>query len=196
MLLETRLYVISADITLAAGDDEYELDAALSTDPLAVLDIVNSDNRPLDRVSVEEIHELRRGTNPTGTNVYKYALDGANLLLLYPTPGTSPGALTAYYVPKPTEMSQSSHDPATATYGGIPAEFHDALEYYACFRMASYDDDASSQMGLLYKQLFDEEIAKIRKWKRQRGGRTLGPARIGRPGFKRVPTDPSADWRR
>lgn len=194
VLLETHLYVISGSITLTASDNEYELNDALSTDPLAVLDIKNSDGYSLDRVSVEEIHDLRRasGGTSTGTTMYKYALDGANLLLLYPTPGSNPGSLTAYYVPKPTEMSAAGNDPSATTYGGIPSEFHDALEYYALMRMASYDDDASSQMGMKYEQDFEKELVRIRKWVRNRGGRKLGRARVGLGRAKHVPSDPSA----
>lgn len=190
VLADLHLYVITGTITLAANDNEYELTDALSTDPLAVLKIINSDNVPLERVSVEEIHDLRRGT-PTigGSYVYKYALNGANLLMIYPTPNAS-GTLTAYYVPKPTEMSSAAHDPATTTYGNIPVQFHPLIELWACYRMASADDDASSGMGQTYKQLYDQGVFQARREMRKLGGRKLGPVRrsLGR---RSVPRDPS-----
>jgi hypothetical protein len=186
VLLRTHCRVTTATTNLTANEDDYEL----PSDVLAINNVLNADGRALDRVSVEEMHWLRRGDSATGGDVYKYAVDGANLLMIYPTPDTA-DTLTLYYVPKPTEMSAAGNDPSVTTYGGIPVEFHEAIEMYALWRMASYDDDGSSQMGQVYRAQFDQGIREARKFIRNRGGRKLGPARIGRR--TRVPHSPSAD---
>ena len=189
VLIRTRCRVAVATVDLTADEANYEL----PTDILAINKIVNSDSRPLERESVEYIHELRRGLNPGGTNVSRYAVDGANLLMIYPMPDSA-GELTVYHVPRPTEMSQGAHDPSSVTYGGIPPEYHPLIELWTCALMASADDDGSSGMGQLYEQRFEKSIIKSRHTIRKRGGRTLGPARVGRK--TRIPWNPGQDvWR-
>lgn len=186
VLRRTHAYVKTASFAISANDNEYEA----PSDLLATKSFINSDNVPLERVSVEEIHDLRRGTPSTGpSSVYKYALNGANLFMFYPTPNAN-GTLTLYYVPVPAQaMTASNHDPSNVTYGGVPTEYHSLIEYWALYRMASYDDDASSQVGQVYKQLFDQGVFEARRDMRRRGGRKLGPIRMGRRSM--VSRDPS-----
>lgn len=186
VLRKTKCRVAVGNTTLTAGENDYELPA----DVLAVNKIVNSDDDPLDRESVEEIYELRRASTAIGSvgYPYRYAVDGANLLMLYPTPNVT-DTLTLYYVPKPTEMSAAGNDPSAIAYGGIPTEYHDLIEFWACYRMASYDDDQSSGIGATYKQQFDMGVREARAEIRRRGGRKLGPVRLGRR--SRVLRDPS-----
>ena len=188
-LLRTKLYTVTDTIALVANDNEYDLGAELDPDPLALISIVNSDNYPLQRESVATLLDLRRGTAPTAqaSYLYRYALSGAHNLLLYPTPSET-GTLTVRYVPKPTEMSSGSHDPSNATYGNIPVEYHAALEFYALWRMAMYDDDASSNVGESYRLLFEQACARARKHVYARGGRAPR-ARVGRRAY--VSSDPS-----
>jgi uncharacterized protein DUF6682 len=189
VLRRTRCRVATATVDLTAGEGDYEL----PVDIIAITNIINSDGAPLQRESVEYIHILRRGENPLGTNVYRYAVDGANLLMVYPEPDSA-SELTLYYVPLPTEMSSGSHDPSSATYGGIPVEYHPLIEDWACYRMARFDDDNSSGNGEYYRQRFEEGVIRARNDIRRRGGRTLGPARVGRR--TRVPWNPGQDvWR-
>jgi hypothetical protein len=119
-----------------------------------------------------------------------YALNGADLLMLFPTP-VSADVLTVYYVPLPTEMSASGNDPTSATYGGIPVEYHPALEEYAKWKMADYDDDSSSSMGAAYQAEYLRLVRDARKHLRQLGGRTLGRAVVGRSPMRR--SSPSQD---
>jgi hypothetical protein len=187
VLIDLQLYVITASISLTASTNEYQLPAALTADPLAILKLVNSDNVPLERVSVEEIHDLRRGAVATGSNVYRYAVNGANLLMLYPTPSAA-GTLTAYYVPTPTVLT-GTDDPSGATFGGIPVQYHDLIEYWAMWRMARRMKHEPSSFGLTYKQEYDQAVFGARKSIRKLGGRKLGPVRRGRR--LSVPSDPS-----
>jgi hypothetical protein len=97
---------------------------------------------------------------------------------VYPTAAAAV-TLVVLYVPKPTEMT-TTNDPSTATYGGIPVEYHPALEEYAKWKMADYDDDSSSQNGLLYQQEYMRLVRDAKRHMRERGGRTLGHVSLGR----------------
>lgn len=186
VLKKTHCYVKTAAFALSADTDEYEAPADL----LATKSFIDSGNIPLDRVSVEEIHDLRRGTPATGSSsISKYALNGANLFMFYPTP-TANGTLTLYYVPAPANpMDSADDDPSSVTYGNVPVDYHDLIEYWACYRMAMYDDDTSSQVGQVYLQLFNQGVAAARAEIQRRGGRKLGPVRI--PRRNRIDRDPS-----
>jgi hypothetical protein len=188
LLVKTQCYVKTATITLAANDYEYELTDALSDDALVLLQLITSDGKLCERVTVQELYGFREAS-PAVANAYtyRYALAGANLLLLYPTPSAA-GTLTALYVPKPTEMSSGTHDPATATYGNIPVQWHDAIELYAMSKLASFDDDASSQMGAVYKVQLDTRLKEIRGEIRRLGGK-MPRAKVGRRYL--IPSDPS-----
>lgn len=193
-LIRTRAYVVTDTVALVENDNEYDLVTELDPDPLALVAIVaTTEGRPLEKLSVASILELRRGVSPVGAGVYRYAVNGASTLMVYPSPGASPGTLTVHYVPKPTEMSAAGHDPSTATYGNVPVEHHYLLEFYALWRMAGYDDDSSSQMGEVYRQRFEEGVIRARSQIRGRGGRGLAPARPGRGWWRRVPSHPSQD---
>lgn len=109
--------------------------------------------------------------------------------MIYPKP-TATGSLTLYYVPSPANaLSNGSDDPSSVSKGNVPVEYHPLIEWYAMYRMASYDDDASSQVGQIYKQLFDQAVFEARKDMTRRGGRKLGRLRMS--GKSITPRDPS-----
>lgn len=131
-----------------------------------------------ERVSVDEILRLRSwadGSSSTLPATY-YAVAGTNLLMVYPTP-SSADTITVYYVPRPTAMSSASHDPSNATYGGVPAEFHPAVEKYALWHLASMDDDQTSGQGERYRIEYEGDngrgglIARMRGQILRHGGR-------------------------
>jgi hypothetical protein len=127
-------------------------------------------------------------SSTTGTGRY-YAHDGS-LWSFYPAL-VAGDIVTVYYIPRPTEMSSGSHDPATETYGNIPVEYHPALLEYAAWKMADYDDDGSSQQGLIYQQNYERLVRQALKTQRGKAGRTLGRAVLGRRPVAR--TSPSQD---
>jgi hypothetical protein len=188
-LLDTHCNVNRSETTIAAATDDSEIaSSVLAIDNIQVTSgsIVSV---PV-RVTPDEILEMRRASAATGSsgNGRYYALQGSDLLMWYPALAIGDVVLT-YYVPKPTEMSSGSHDPATETYGGIPVEYHPALIAYAKWKMADYDDDGSSQMGLVYKAEYDNLVKEVRKDMRGKGGRSLRRAQVGRrPVFPRVPS--------
>jgi hypothetical protein len=186
-LVRTHAKVSTATMTLTAGTGDY----TLPVETLAIQDFAGASTTRLERTSPAEILDRRRASSSTGTGAvnYLYALNGADLLMLYPTPGSA-DVLTIYYVPKPTEMT-GSNDPSNATYGGIPVEYHPALEEYAKWKMADYDDDSSSSMGMSYQAEYMRLVRDAKRNIRQRGGRTLGRVNVGRRPF--VPSNRSQD---
>jgi len=86
-----------------------------------------------------------------------FSIVGYNTLLLA---GGTDAARTykAWFVPRPTPMTDDAHDPADPTYGGIPEEFHStALLNYVLWNGADYGDDITSQSGERYRMLYEGE---------------------------------------
>lgn len=192
VLVRTRVHVNCLDVDLIANTWKYNLD----TDILAILDITVTDSGTGDtlmpqRTTAEDIlwKRSRGGDDATSPMLY-YALAGNDLLLVYPTPAAG-DSLDVFYVPRPTALSISSQDPSTDTLGGIPTEYHKAIELYACWQAAEYTDHQPSRYGLKFQQDYEAWLVRIRKQARNKGGRYLGAARLGRR--VRVPRSPSAD---
>lgn len=122
----------------------------------------------LERVSQPELLS-RRLVGKSSSPVLYYALTGANMLQFSPTPNTT-DTLNIFYVPAPAALSASSDDPSTASKGGVPLQLHEAIEFYACFKGASYDDDQSSSQGQRYHDLYDAELTRYKKLLRRKGG--------------------------
>lgn len=162
VLLETHCYVKPTTTPTTAGVYDYDLSAAI----MQVGDLYVTDGGQLyrlNRVTPSELIDMRvSGGVQAESPALHYAVSGANLLMLYPTPATV-YTLTLYYVPRPTAMSFATHDPSDPTYGGIPAEFHRAIVKYACAEAADYRDDQTSQHGDRYRADYDRQLGKIRK---------------------------------
>lgn len=181
VLARTGCYVVSAAVSLSAAEGDYDLLADLGLDTLAVRSMrwtsTNGGGVP-ERVSPEEIERLRAtpDAQASGWPASYYAVAGANLLMVWPTP-TAADTITVIHTPRPTAMSLSSHDPSNATYGGIHAEWHDAVVLYAEWKGASGSDDQSSAQGERYRVLYEGQdgnhgrLAQIRVASRKHGGR-------------------------
>jgi hypothetical protein len=177
LLMDTGCYQTSQVITPGASADY-----VLGTNVLEIIDLaptVTGFSYGMERLSVGELLQLRRnaGVASASPTLY-YALAGNNTLLFYPTPAAA-DTFTMYYVPVPTALSVSSDDPSTASLGGIPVAFHKAIEFYACSEAADANDDASSQEGAKYFQLYQDQVKKIRRTLRRRGGSLMPRARVG-----------------
>lgn len=190
VLLQTRCNVNSLDMETTADEWRYTTPTTI----LSLLDITyqstsSSATSSIERVTPAEILRLREQGDGGGTPRY-YALAGNDLLMLYPTPATV-DTISILYVPRPTALSATGNDPSDDTYGGIPAEYHKAVEYYALWQAGDYDDDNTSNWGLGYRQTYMELIAQFKKAMRRKGGRSLGRARVGRRPLR--PHDNSQD---
>lgn len=82
----------------------------------------------------------------------QYALMGFDQLLLGQAI-TSGDVITVQHVPKPTAMSNDSHDPSNETYGGIPVQFHRAILDYMCWHGAVKEGSLgqAEQYRILYE---------------------------------------------
>ena len=192
-LLDTHCYVKAGTFTAVANQADYDFQSTTSYITmsggggpesakviLAIETLYDSNNVPLERVNVSEIDEFRRASATTATAAQRfYAFDGANLFMLWPTPSTAE-AFSIRVVPRPTEMSSAAHDPSDPTYGGVPAEYHEAIEKWACWYMASYDDDVSSTQGDRYLGQYQMQVSKCRRAMKLKGGRRQARLRLGR----------------
>jgi hypothetical protein len=187
-LLDTHINVNRSETTLAAATDDSEI--ASSVLAIEDIQITGSDSQiwQPQRTTPAEIMRMRRASSSATGPARFYALNGNDLLMFYPSLAVG-DVILMYYVPKPTEMS--SHDPSSETYGGIPVEYHPALIEYAKWKMADYDDDGSSQQGLVYQANYERLVRKALKRKRLKGGRALGRAVVGRQPAR--PSVPSQD---
>jgi hypothetical protein len=118
------------------------------------------------RVSLEELLDRRRLMPLSSVPPQLYAFTGANLISFYPTPSGADTA-TLYYVPRPTALSNTADDPSNTAFGGIPPEYHDAIEYYAFWRASSYDDSADA---MNYYKLYQGRYREIRREVQRTGG--------------------------
>lgn len=188
----TKCNVATADCTLTPGAYDYNLDTAiLALDECYNRDAQQDNYYRLSRVAPEQIINFRVGTQWTDSPPVRwYALSGANLLMLYPTP-VAADILTFYYVPRPTALAASSD-----VTNAIPAEWQKAVEYYACWQAGKYMNDSPSQNGGLFMALYEKELVLLKKAMRSLGGRKLSPAVVGRRnGGRNYPIgEPSQQW--
>lgn len=186
--MDTACYVATATLT---GGDGTNGDYTLDSSVLEIVDIYDSNSSVaygMERVSVGELAQLRRnsGVAATSPTLY-YALAGQNLLMFYPTPSAS-DTFTIYYVPVPTALSVSLDDPSTASLGGIPTAFHKAIEFYALSEAADANDDDTSKQGEKYFLMYQDQVKKIRRTLRRKGGNLMPRANVG-------PRGPRGPWR-
>lgn len=177
VLLRTHCYVAAADVQTTADEWQYDLSTNIMHITLIWRD---GETEPMIRVSPEELIELRR-SNGTATDAatLRWALAGTNMLLLWPTP-TAVYDIDFVYVPRPSEMSDNSHDPSSATYGGIPVEYHKAIELWALANASDHEHEGGTQRGVNYLAQFDEYLKRVVRPGVNRKGGQLPPVRVGR----------------
>jgi hypothetical protein len=129
-----------------------------------------------ERVPNEEIERLRAAatTVATGYPAVYYAIVGANVLKVYPTPSAA-DTITVFYVPRPTAMSAAQRPVRHHLRRRARRSIHKAIVLYAEWQAADYRDDESSSQGERYRQLYEDEIKRIRRYVTLHGGR-LGKA--------------------
>ena len=186
MLMRTHCYIKSETITLTAGTGDYDLQST-NAEILAIEDIYTTSsgaNFRMRRLSTTDLIGLRLYQVNTAP-VTMYAISGANLLLVYPTP-LQADTLTIYYVPRPTALSATTDDPSSVTLGGIPKEYHYGLELYMMWKAGDAFDDESSSSGESYRRMYlgdptappgteqrDGFVGTMKKNIRKKGGKHL-----------------------
>lgn len=193
ILMETQVYVVESTASLTAGQGDYVMDSNI----LLIKDVYVSSggsNWTFDHVSPDQIIQYRTSSTIGGGPSRYFALNGADVLMLYPTP-SSGDSLTLYYVPRPTALSDAPDDPSQASLGGIPSEWHKAIQWYALWQAGDYMDDDSSHNGQDYRQEYEAWLKRIKKERSRKGGRRIGAIVPGRRRRPSVAHDPSADVR-
>lgn len=199
ILLKTRCYVDIGSMTLTIGVTDYRIDTSI----LAVLNITTPDQTgnpvELDVIQMVDILPFLSSTiAPTASPTYA-SVEGT-LMRVAPSP-TVASVLTYFYVPKPAEMTadattgSDANDPSTATYGGIPTEFHDAILKFMAWQAAEYNQQGGGfyrgnafAPGAAYEASYEKRCVEIRKQYRKKAGRGLSPARVGYPDRQAYPT--------
>lgn len=190
ILLQTNCYVTTTTISLTPGTADYTLSSSIITIKEAYITSGGTVYQ-IENVSPADILAMRRSGTASSPATY-YAVDGANQLMVFPTPAAA-DTITVYHVPRPTSMSSGSHDSSVATYGLIPDEFAPAIVAYTCWKMADREDDRTSQNGQIYFAEYQEYwIPKIRKYVNLKANLVLPPARIRRR-RRWVANNPSTD---
>ena len=167
VLRHTKCYQTSQTVAPGANAN-YSLPSTV----LSIVDMyftVGNESQLLDRVTVPEINRMRAMSASTGSPASHYALAGASTVMFWPTPSAT-DSLTMIYVPAPTALSGASDDPSSASLGGIPVDYHELIVLYACWMLAMYDDDQSSQYGRDYKALLDLGLKQAERELAEKGG--------------------------
>jgi hypothetical protein len=159
VLQRTRAYVDIGVATLTSGESLYRGDV----NALAILDVVT---RGWELRTPAELDAGMRGI----------AFQG-DLIQVSPTPSEDTEILFRY-VPEPAPMESDDHDPSSPTYGGIPNEYHRALEYYMLWQGAEYDDKQAALSPKDYRGAYESEVLDIRKRERRKGTRRLSRIRV------------------
>ncbi len=172
----SRCKVSSGTTSLSAGQADYTISGSMEI--LNAFVSFAGQNYQLQHVDTETLLNMRNASVAYTSPARYYAFNGADLLMIYPTPATAasatnPDSVTFYYVPYPTTLSASSDSPSE-----IPTEYHPAVEYFAFYRGATFTDDQSSQMGQQYLQQYEMWLRRLKKRVALSGGRTLARARI------------------
>jgi len=179
VLRKTRCFVSLAWLALQDGIWEYNV-------PNAILEIVScsittgqgeDESPPLLRRTSDQITLMRKNTSAQNGTPRYYSVEGSNLILLHPVPSSTQD-LHILFVPRPQPLVSSSDDPATYAQGGVPEDYHDAIEMYALWRLADYDDDGSSQMGERYRGIYQQRYREIRREIERMGTSKLSPFQI------------------
>lgn len=185
VLQQTHCKVVCADLTMTSGTWKY----TLPTSALAIKEVFvtssGSDYR-MERVTTEEIINLRLTDSTSQSPSRLYSVEGSNLLLVWPTPSAA-DTLEIFYVPQPATLSTGTDTPSE-----VPSEHHSVIESYALWKLSSAMDDVTSAQGQRYRDDFMNGIAQIKKANRNKGGRRLARATVGRRRYR--PRDNSADW--
>lgn len=184
VLLRTNCYAFSGDMTLSSGTVDYRLDTLI----LRMLDlhVTGAGNRRFEPVTFQELLDRRNNNSNTG-NVTYYATQG-DMLLIHPNPSSTTN-VRIYYIPRPTAMAADANDPSTSTYGGIPTEYHKAIEAYMMWQAAELQGDFSGAQEAVYERRLQRVSMAVNNKRGKYPRAKLANKR------SYIPSDPSVDLR-
>lgn len=182
-LLETHIFISIGDMVLIAGTAEYRLDANV----LAIDDGRGSTPAGIGHYELISLSEMisRQSVGSVEASFRKLLAIEGDLLVVHPNPSADE-VLRFFYVPKPTPMTEDSHDPSDITYGGIATQHHKAIQYYMLWQAAEYDEKRLPYTSKDYYDMFQGECGKIRERRSRLRGRSMMPGRVGYPNSQRL----------
>ena len=199
VLEKTHCYLDIGTMQLQSGVTDYRVDSSiLAMDDVTVPDLLGTP-RELDVVNMIDLLPYLGTVVVAGDAPWKAAIEGT-LMRVAPAP-TSAVTLTYFYVPVPTPITADGTstldgvDPSTATYGGIPTEYHDAIMMYMTWRGSEYNQQGGGfyrghafAPGSAFQGIYQDRIAAIKKSMKKKAGRGMHAGRVGYPDRQSVPT--------
>jgi hypothetical protein len=193
-LKDTKINVLQASLSLTAGTPDYTLDTDILSFTDVWLDSASGQDGPLEPMDSREILRRRLGASTAGVSPMYYGMQGANLLMLYPSPASNSDKLNITYVPRPTStLSATADTPSASAYGGIPTEYHTILEAYIKWKACEAEEHKASENGQMFMAEYNTGIARVRRDLNLKAGAFKAPARYGRN--IRYPVNPGVDLR-
>lgn len=175
VLVKSRCKITTATMALTPGAYDYTLATSLlAVNEAFVTDVQQTVTYRLEHVSPQEILDYRVGTQFAGAPPVRfYAVDGHDLLMVYPTPDAA-DTITIYYTARPDTLTQDSDEPSD-----VPVEWQTTIEMYACWQAGQYQNDVASQNGQTYLAMYFQELRNLKKASLKMAGRRLSPAVVG-----------------
>lgn len=177
--------------TLIASQLDYSLVTDwLLTDVTSIRDIVYASTsnpgvpRTLMATSPEELRALRNQFVYSDW-VGRWAFEGWDTVLLYPTTQQSGDTIDIYYTARPADLLNETDVPI-----GLPPEFHDVYELAAIKRSMR---QTSPEYAQQYYAMFQKRLDDYRKFRSHRDGALARRVTVGRAGARQRPRDPSTD---
>jgi hypothetical protein len=189
-LINTKCSVDTSQMNLTADEGDYTVPTSVLAFKRLWIVTADGTNVTLEQVSTDEIIDRRR-YQTAGSWPSVFALEGYDFLRIDPAAASSSDVLHMDYIPAPT--SWNSGTPASDTPPFVPSWGHPALEEYAKWKAADWDDDTSSQIGMMYQKNWEQMLKDARRQLNKLAG-GWAPARVGgRTRRRTVPTSPGVD---
>lgn len=195
LLKDTKLNMRTAVLAVTAGSGDYTLDTEiLAMKSLWYQPANGIQDVLLEPVDSQDILRFRRQQAAADVSPRYYALEGNDLLMLYPNPGDNSDELHILYVPAPTAVLSSTADsPSDATRGNIPAQYHPVIEAYAKWKAGEAMEHRPSEYGMTFQAEYERGTGKVRADINRKAGVFKGKKIAGRrPVF---PLTPGTDFR-
>lgn len=183
-LLETKCLKVTASLAVTAEQGDYTMDSSVLAFEDAYYQPASGTALMLEQCDSAEIRRMRLIPTGVSATTQFYAFEGVTLML-YPAPLSSSDTLHIVYTPYPSSsLAATSDSPSTTALGGVPAEHHHVLESYVKWKAAEYANDAASQNGLLFKQMWEQGVLKSKISLSRKAGMRTGRAVVGRGNWR------------
>lgn len=139
---------------------------------------------PMEQVSPSYIYQLRETQSTSGGPLRYYAIEGNNLLLVYPAiPDTGTTTFTFSYVLHPSPLVLDADTPSD-----VPDEFHEVIVMFAIAKAVRV---WNPQYGALYEQRAKAALDDYRRFINRSGGAWMAKAVVTGSRVVAVPHDNS-----